>query len=153
MQKVLRLSVLNRNNAIKKTRKSIFEKRKDQEKEFEQYASRTSKLTREHRRSERRNRREDWVKGELATDRNTGLKRGIYGTLDASFVNTANVPKFLVGGEKMGLMEWNIVVGDRVCIVRGGQEVLGKIGTVATVASEKRTLTVKDLNMVSSRLI
>ena len=44
--------------------------------------------------------------------------------------------------------EGNIVVGDRVCIIRGREGVKGKIGTVKTVDLEKSTLTVGDVNMV-----
>ncbi len=161
MQKVLRLNLLARNNQLKRTRKQLFEKRKDEEKDFERYAVRRSKVLREQRRAERKERREDWINGELAANRNSGLKKGALGTVDALMVSSKEIPSFMIGGPKdtsnFGLRkdwegegnEGNIVVGDRVCVVRGVEEAVGKVGTVKDVDVEKGTLTVVEVNMVS----
>ena len=149
MQKALRINVLGRNNQLKKVRKNIFEKRKDQEKEFDQFNSRRSKLTREHRRSERRNRREDWINGELAADRNVGLNKGVLGTVDSMFTQNPAVPKNLISGKRWDRPEYNIVVGDRVCVVRGGDEIRGKIGLVKSADPSKGVVTLENMNMVS----
>jgi ribosomal protein L24 len=45
--------------------------------------------------------------------------------------------------------EGNIVVGDRVCVVRGQDNVKGKIGVVTDVDLEKAELKINGVNEVS----
>ena len=165
MQKVLRINLLARNNQLKRARKQLFKDRKDEEKDFERHQSRRTKVLREQRRAERRERREDWIDGELAANRNAGLRKGILGTTDAALVTSKEVPGFMVGGPKerdeegFGLRknwegegnEGNIVVGDRVVVVRGVEEAVGKIGTVKDVDLNRGELTVMEVNMVSTQ--
>ena len=163
MQKVLRINLLARNNQLKRARKQLFIDRKDEEKEFERHESRRTKALREQRRAERKERREDWINGDLAANRNAGLAKGLIGTMSASVVTGKEVPGFLVGGPKekdeegFGVRknwegegnEGNIVVGDRVCVIRGVEEAVGKIGTVKDADPSRGELTVMEVNMVS----
>ena len=47
--------------------------------------------------------------------------------------------------------EGNIVVGDRVVVVRGVEEAVGKIGTVKDVDLNRGELTVMEVNTVSTQ--
>ena len=131
--------------------------RKNEEKEFEKWTSRKGKALREERRAERRDRREDWINGELAANRNVGLKKGALGTVDATLLSTKELPSYVLPRPEPRTPfqgnEYNIVVGDRVCVVRGVEGVVGKIGTVKDVTPEKGELTVMDVNMVSPMIL
>ena len=161
MQKVLRYNILKRNNELKRVRKQLFGKRKDQEKDYERWASQRGAALRDQRRTERRERREDWISGDLAANRNVGLKKGKLGTVHASQMNGHEMPGYVqndpsstknrfgrrVEWEGEG-NQWNIIAGDRVCVVRGVEGVVGQIGVVKDVSPEKGELTIKETNKV-----
>lgn len=166
MQKVLRHNLFARNQELRRARKKLFEQRKEEEKSYERWSSIRGKAFREQVRTERRNRREDWITGPLAPNRDSGLQKGAYGTVHQSQIQSRDLPKYMVGApwvddieSNLGVRkEWegegnegNIIVGDRVCVVRGAPGVVGQIGQVVTIAPEKGDLTVKDVNMVCSQ--
>ena len=167
MQKALRINLLARNNYFKKSRKSLAKTRKGEEKQFEQAQSMRSKILRDQRRAERRDRRDDWISGDLAANRNTGLTKGALGAVHISQMSSREVPRGVLGAPKdlaesnLGWREdwegegneWNIIVGDRVCVVRGVEGVVGQIGVVKDVQPEKGELTVADVNMVCEMIL
>lgn len=162
MQKSLRTQLLTRNQSVKKLRKSIYKTRKGEEKEYERWATTRGKALRNQVRNERLNRREDWIAGPLAADRNTGLQKGVLGSVHLTQAQNLDLPRHVVKGPKEDdasfgyRKEWqgegnefNIVAGDRVCIVRGVEDTIGSIGVVEGVDTAKGELRVRDLNKVS----
>jgi large subunit ribosomal protein L24 len=83
MQKVLRINLNARHTALKKTRKKLLFNTRKAEKEYEQWQLRADAKQKEYVKDERLHRREDWIKGPLAPDRNTGLKKGRLGAMDS----------------------------------------------------------------------
>lgn len=90
-------------------------------------------------RAERRERREDWMMGPLAPNRDAGLDQGVYGTLNVMRFNPATPLK----PEKFV----NFMKGDRVAIMAGPDK--GKIGEVQEVTAEKEVCTIVGMNLVS----
>jgi hypothetical protein len=163
MQKALRSQLLTRNSSAAKYRKSIFKTRYREEQDFQNASRIQSRIRRFNVRTERKNRREDWIAGELAGDRNTGMKKGVLGSAHMSALQTGYVPSHILdapGGKDANLgqrKEWegegnlfNIVVGDRVAVVRGMEGVVGKVGLVEEVDFAKGELKVKGVNLISS---
>ena len=163
MQKAIRIGLNARSQAIKTSRAELKKTRKRATADYERWAERCQKEDARHVKEERLSRRTDFLAGPLAADRDTSLQRGKYGTISNTQMMRAAPPAYVmdVPQEKLeeplpGVpAEWsgegnegNIVVGDRVCIIRGREGVKGKIGTVKTVDLEKSTLTVGDVNMV-----
>jgi large subunit ribosomal protein L24 len=115
---------------------------------------------------ERRSRREDWIAGPLAPNRNTGPLAGKYGTVHSNLSVLPTYPKDeqkgpkgrghdVLGSENDEGKGWegygnegNLVEGDRVCIVRGREDLRGRIGTIKTLTPERKEVTVERLNTV-----
>lgn len=163
MQKAIRIGLNARSQAIKKSRFDLRKQRKLAEVEYEKWAEKNKRLTAVQVKAERKSRREDFLAGPLAADRDVGLQRGSYGSLDAFQVRRGAPPVHVKGGPGPkheepvpGIeQEWegegnegNIVVGDRVCIVKGREGSVGKIGRVMRVDDETGTLTLADVNTV-----
>lgn len=169
MQKILRINILARNNAAKAARLKQKQTLKKEWRDFDKGQVLANRATSSQIRAERKARREDWMKGDLAPDRNVGTVRGSYGSVEQAQVRGRSLPSDAKRGPKSdgwdivgreGLpnehKEWegegqegNIVVGDRVCVVRGRDGVRGKIGVVKEIRSEEGELTVDGLNVVS----
>jgi large subunit ribosomal protein L24 len=152
MQKALRINLVKRNQTIRKNRKNLFKTRRSQEKDYDEWAVANSRLTNSQIKEERKNRREDWILGPLAPDRDTGLKKGALGTIDVMQAQARAPPKHLVGGPIPG-RNWegegnigNIVVGDRVVAVKGPSR--GQIGAVKELDKAKAQVVVGDVNTV-----
>ncbi|RMZ87112.1 hypothetical protein DV736_g5659, partial [Chaetothyriales sp. CBS 134916] len=171
MQKILRINLNNRNIALRRARKELKWQRKGEEKNYEKWQCAANRITSKTVRDERKARREDWMLGPLAPDRDTGKTKGQFGAVDPIYMQRAELPKYLVGGpavaeESKG--EWkglsreelwegegnqgNIVVGDRVCVVNGPDNVKGQIGTVTEVSLEKGEVTIAEVNMADVSL-
>ena len=171
MQKVLRINLLARNQALKNTRRKNL---KDLKKEWKNHDQTRIYLENEQNkliRTERKARREDWAAGPLAPKRDIGTSSGVYGTVNAFLSREPEIPAQvrpgpkgngwdLVGSE--GLegedKEWegegnegNIVQGDRVCVVAGKESLIGHIGVVKEVELKRRALKIANFNMVNTR--
>ena len=81
------------------------------------------------------------MRGPLAPKRDSGSRLGTYGTISAQRMH---LPKVYEDEKKKFL---NIVLGDRVCLMKGRDK--GKIGKVSNVDRESESVTVEGLNMVS----
>lgn len=96
--------------------------------------------------AERTGRREDWILGPLAPQRDVGDMKDTYGTVSR---------RELRGVEKLEgtWKDWCIKEGDRVVIVGAKQRDRGKIGTVAEVNEKSEDCVVDGLNMVCLALL
>lgn len=121
---------------------------------------------------ERQARRDDWIAGPLAANRNIGKARGTYGTLDALTSNYINVPtKAQTHIKRLGLNDikddgsvapklafkgrtilGNVAINDRVVVVEGPARIKGIVGTIKSIGSETETVVLKDINMADVAL-
>ena len=160
MQKVLRINLHARNQGLQKTRRKTL---RDAKKAWFDFANGRVTVDRKNRdlvKTERRNRREDWMAGPLAPKRDVGIKEGLYGVLDPNMVRG---PEYPVHVSKWPQHEgwtleskWegygnegNIIEGDRVCVIHGHDSIRGKIGEVTEVNRERREVIIQDVNIVS----
>lgn len=168
MQKVLRINLLARNQALKVTRRKNLKQLREEWREHDRHQIAMEKARRDFVKDERRHRREDWVAGPLAPRRNIGEKENLYGTVEGTLAQGPNFPDRALLGPKgngwdpvgsEGLegeqREWeghgnegNIVGGDRVCVVRGHESIIGRIGKVNEINAQKRQLTIDGVNLV-----
>ncbi|PGH27524.1 hypothetical protein AJ80_00765 [Polytolypa hystricis UAMH7299] len=88
--------------------------------------------------TERKTRREDWMKGPLAPRRDVGDREGLYGTISGERTRAPAIPK-----EKQKSLVF-LAAGDRVCVIRGRDK--GRIGNVGSVDKESDTLTISGIN-------
>ncbi|KAK2749640.1 hypothetical protein FQN57_005862 [Myotisia sp. PD_48] len=88
---------------------------------------------------ERKNRREDWVKGPLAPKRDVGEREGVYGTIST---NRMRLPK-LPPAKKVKYVLF--APGDRVCVVKGREK--GKISKILSIDEDSGSVTVEGVNM------
>ncbi|PWY76221.1 hypothetical protein BO70DRAFT_318349 [Aspergillus heteromorphus CBS 117.55] len=139
MQKVIRRTALARNQAQRKAiRAAKVAERDDLNDSLRQRFS-YNRLELDNIRAEKQRRREDWMRGPLAPQRDAGLEGQTYGALSPQAMNPPSIPKHL-------RREYiNIAAGDRVCIMKGRDK--GKINEVARVDDANETVIVKDLNM------
>ena len=140
MQKVLRRSLLARNQALKKGRKLDKIELKKEKQNYLRESVVRQRAVNSSIKDERKTRREDWISGPLAPQRNVGAAKGIYGTLDMEGSRIPTIP------EKQRDKYINFAVGDRVCAVRGRDR--GRIGEITEVDAGKMTVTVEGLNQV-----
>ncbi|EXJ81671.1 hypothetical protein A1O1_07736 [Capronia coronata CBS 617.96] len=167
MQKVLRINLLARNQALKSARRKNLKEVKQEWRSHDQRRVAVDRTERGMIKDERRQRREDWLAGPLAPKRDVGKQQELFGTVSGLLAQGATYPERARRGPKgngwdpvgsEGLegenKEWegvgnegNIVEGDRVCVVYGKQELLGKIGRVKSINADQRVLTVEGLNM------
>jgi len=118
---------------------------------------------------ERANRREDWILGPLAPNRDVGRDNGKLGTISADLTPEPELPRSVRASprgrgydaiDKSGegrnklfkgrTIVGNVVAGDRVVIVHGPQRLRGQIGEVLDVDYEKEELKLKNINIVSN---
>ncbi|EGD91357.1 hypothetical protein H112_01161 [Trichophyton rubrum D6] len=139
MEKVLRRAALASNQAKRKA-KAVLEKdrrNKLQGDLKEKFAYNRSLL--DEAIEERKNRREDWLKGPLAPRRNFGDRDVLYGTVTTNRLRMPKVP------EAKRVKYVTFAPGDRVCMVRGRDK--GKIGKILQVDEESQSVTVEGVNM------
>lgn len=160
MQKVLRINLNARNQALQKARRKHLKDLRSKWAEHDDHRVVLDRDTRNLIKTERKQRREDWVAGPLAPKRDVGLQNGVYGSLNSAFMRGPDVPDAdskwpkskgddLIGDDWKGKgNEGNLVEGDRVCVVRGADAILGKIGTIKELSRERRELTIEGLNTV-----
>lgn len=140
MQKVIRRTALARNQA---QRKAILAdkaaKREDLKQSLRQRFS-FNRMEIDRTRDERQRRWEDWLRGPLAPQRDSGVDKKTFGALNPQAMNPPAVAKH----QRRKFV--NFAEGDRVCILKGRDQ--GKINEVTKVDVENETVTVKDLNVV-----
>ncbi|OAG42320.1 hypothetical protein AYO21_03488 [Fonsecaea monophora] len=167
MQRILRINLQARNQTLKASRRKNYEKLREDWKEYEARLIQREKVKNGHIKAERRARREDWIMGPLAPKRDVGTKQDFYGTVSNLLYQGPVFPTKVrhgprsngwdpVGGEGLEeeQKEWegfgnegNIVEGDRVCIVKGKEGLIGQIGKVKDVSSDSKELRIEGLNM------
>ncbi|KAL4896458.1 hypothetical protein BDV59DRAFT_170702 [Aspergillus ambiguus] len=139
MQKIIRRTALARNQAqrkaIRATKKAEQEELKDHLRNRFAY----DRIEIDNVRNERQRRREDWLRGPLAPQRDAGLSGKYFGALSPHAMSPTAIPKHL------RRKYINIAPGDRVCVMKGKDK--GKINEVTRVDPENETVTVKDLNI------
>src|SRR6201999_4277072 len=110
MQRVLRINLQSRNQALKAARKKS---RDDYLKDWKDYETRhtlTQKKRNEYAKAERQARREDWMLGPLAPKRDAGTKQGFYGTVsNLLYQGPVFPPKVRKGPKGVG---WDPVGGE-----------------------------------------
>ena len=142
MQKVLRRSLLARNQALRKARKLDKKELKKEQHEFHRDRIMNEKALREYVKSERKNRREDWMLGPLAPQRDVGAQKGSYGTMSLQSLREPKIP------ERERPEYINFAVGDRVSVVRG--RAMGKISEIRKINQDSLTVDLDDgVNTVS----
>jgi large subunit ribosomal protein L24 len=142
MQKVVRRAALARNQTQRKTKRLAEKDRHDEWKQSFLERTRFNRSLIDETKEERLNRRDDWMRGPLAPRRDAGQRMAAFGTVPTSRLNPPKIPvenrrKFI-----------NIVVGDRVCLMKGRDK--GRIGKVKTVNAETECVEIEGLNIVSS---
>jgi large subunit ribosomal protein L24 len=143
MQKVLRRSLLARNQALRKTRRDDKKELKRAVKEFHRDRIMRDKALRGYVKAERSARREDWLLGPLAPQRDVGDQKGLYGTMTPMAVRQPKVP------ERQRPESLNFAVGDRVVVVRGRPK--GMISEIKTINEESMTVILEGINTVSAK--
>ncbi|PYH29694.1 mitochondrial 54S ribosomal protein uL24m [Aspergillus neoniger CBS 115656] len=139
MQKVIRRTALARNQATRKAvRASKSAEREDLKDSLRQRFA-YNRIELDNLRAERQRRREDWLRGPLAPQRDAGLEGRLFGALSPQAMNPPPIP------EHLRRQYINIAPGDRVCIMKGKDK--GKINEVTRVDGTTETVVVKDLNM------
>ncbi|KAL4808526.1 hypothetical protein BDV18DRAFT_135191 [Aspergillus unguis] len=140
MQKVIRRTALARNQAQRKVIRANKAAEREELNDTLRQRFAYNRLELDNIRAERLRRREDWMRGPLAPQRDAGLEAKSFGALSPQAMNPPKVPKHL---RKQYI---NFAPGDRVCIMKGRDK--GKIDVVVRVDSENETLTLKESNMV-----
>jgi large subunit ribosomal protein L24 len=143
MQKVLRRSLLARNQALRKTRRDDKKELKRAVKEFHRDRIMRDKTLRGYVKAERSARREDWFLGPLAPQRDVGDQKGIYGTMDPMAMLQPKVP------QRHRPEYLNFAVGDRVVVVRGRSK--GRISDIKTIDEVALTVSLEGMNTVSAK--
>ena len=145
MQKVIRRTALARNQAQRKVIRATKSAQREDLKDTLRQRFAYNRLEIDNLRSERQRRREDWLRGPLAPQRDAGLEGRHFGALSPQAMNPPSVP------EHLRRKYINIAPGDRVCIMKGKDK--GKINEVTRVDASTETVVVKDLNMVCLLLV
>ena len=148
MQKILRINSQNQRDLLKKGRKSALLTQKKRFQDYRQWRDQYNSEQNAAIKAERKARREDWIAGPLATDRNTGITRGSYGTVSQTATGRLTKPwsaRSEAEKPKHGNSR-NIVMYDRVAVIRGPDR--GKIGEVSEVNDRNGTITITGVNTV-----
>ena len=163
MQRILRINLQARNQAAKAARRKEYDTYRKDWKDYQRRYNIREKAQNELIKAEKKARKEDWILGSLAPRRDVGVNQDLYGTVKNLLYQGPVFPsKVRYGpkgnswddvpdGEKLweGLgNEGNIVVGDRVCVVKGKDSLIGQIGKVKEVLSDTKELRLEGLNMV-----
>ncbi|KAK6376021.1 hypothetical protein LTS17_007272 [Exophiala oligosperma] len=154
MQKILRINLQARNQALKAERRKNLKDLKSAWREHDLRQIQIEKVRRKYVKDERKNRREDWLAGPLAPKRNVAEKAETYGAASLLLHDGPPFPERALKGPKNEEEELegfgnegNIVVGDRVCVVGGHQGILGRIGEVIEVHRERKEITIEGINV------
>lgn len=170
MQKSARIELIARNSALKSANRAKQAADRQDWKLWHFQQRKSIKAKNDHAREERSNRREDWIAGPLAPNRNYGKFKGSYGAVEAELVQPATIPKharstparlalqdFGADGErkpkhvfKGKTIVGNLAVNDRVVVVEGSARIRGRVGTVKSIGEESETVILKDINTVSA---
>lgn len=167
MQKTVRINLQARKNLLKKSHKDQIAAAKQEWNQYHQQKNTIDKKARQYVKEERANRREDWILGPLAPNRNVGQGKGTFGTIDVDLIQSPTIPKQVKGDpkfpgydavnyeKKKGLafrgdtIVGNVVAGDRVVVVHGPERIRGKIGHVSSVDYDREELRIENINLVS----
>lgn len=167
MQKSLRISLQARNQALKRAHRQTAKETKEEWRDWRRDTIRKNRVANGYVKEERANRREDWIRGPLAPNRNSGLQKDVYGSVDPTFLQNRPIPEAARAGPKKlssaavdsedrheGFQGQgnigNIVVGDRVVVVKGHEKMKGKIGSVTEVDTESEVVKLQNINSVSA---
>lgn len=142
MQNVIRKTALARNQAQRKVIRAEKVARRKEAKSalMQRFAFDRQEL--DNIRAQKKNAREDWLRGPLAPRRDVGVDGRTYGAFAPHTMNPPAIPKHL--RRKF----FNFVPGDRVCVIRGREK--GNIDTITEVNHENETVTLKNTNIVRS---
>lgn len=170
MQKTVRINLQARKNLLKQTRKSKVAAAKHEWNQYHLQKNVTERTARRYVKEERANRREDWILGPLAPNRNIGNSKGTFGTIDVEMIQSPMVPRQVKAAPKRpgyDAMDWegkhkniaftgdtivgNVAVDDRVVVVHGPERIKGMIGTVLSVDEDREELRIQNINVVSIR--
>jgi large subunit ribosomal protein L24 len=152
MQKIIRINVQNRTQIVKKARSRLQATRKTKDKSYWDFNARHTSEQTQLVHAEKKRRREDWLLGPLAPDRDVGSARGTYGAVSTLGFARQERPRHIDVERNEGPGHWrNVMVGDRVCCVDGHYK--GQVGQVMEVNYDKGTLSVKGVNMVRLFLV
>jgi len=170
MQKTVRINLQARKNLLKQAQKEKLAKTKLEWSQYHLQKQVTERKARQYVKEERANRREDWILGPLAPNRNVGVNKGTFGTVEPELIQTSAVPRSVRARPKIvgydaadyeGLdKKWaftgdtivgNVVAGDRVVVVHGSERIRGTIGNVLSVDYEREELRIDNVNVVSTR--
>lgn len=146
MERALRLNLLNRNQALKTTFRRKAQELRREWRVYKKERAAQERVLRQAIKTERKNRREDWMCGPLAPMRDAGDQAGLYGTASPTLTRPPRLPSNIKPTGKQILF----AVGDRVVVARGSEQ--GKIGEIADIDYESNTAKVNDINMVSTSL-
>jgi large subunit ribosomal protein L24 len=147
MQKIIRINVQNRTQVVKKARSRLQATRKQRDKMYWDFNARNTSEQTQLMHAEKKRRREDWLLGSLAPDRDVGSARGTYGAVGTVGFNRYERPRHIDVERHEGPGHWrNVMVGDRVCCVSGPYK--GQIGEVVEADYRKGTVVVKGVNGV-----
>lgn len=141
MQQIFKRAAVARTQAKRKAKRVTAMDRRNQLKSNiqERIALRRSEL--DEAIEERKNRREDWMRGPLAPRRDVGTRNGVYGTVAS---NRLRLPK--VEPSKR-MKHTPFAAGDRVCVLQGRDK--GKIGRIMNLDVESQSVVVDGVNVVS----
>ncbi|KAL4944238.1 hypothetical protein BDV06DRAFT_187888 [Aspergillus oleicola] len=139
MQKIVRRTAQARNQAQRKAIRATKSAERSEVRESLRQKFAWQRHHVDNIRAERLQRREDWMKGPLAPQRDAGFEEKSYGALNPQAMRPPPIPK------NLRRKYINFAPGDRVCLMKGRDK--GKIDVVTRVDEETETLTVKDLNM------
>ncbi|KAL2864610.1 mitochondrial 54S ribosomal protein uL24m [Aspergillus lucknowensis] len=139
MQKLIRRTALARNQSQRKAIRAAKQAQRDELKDSLRQRFAYNRVELDNIRAERLQRREDWMRGQLAPQRDAGLDAKRFGALNPHAMRPPPVPKHL----RRKFV--NLAPGDRVCLLKGRDK--GKINEIIRVDTETETVTVKDLNV------
>ena len=142
MQKVLRRALLARNQTLRAKRAAAKKEAKEEERDFHRTRIMRDKALRGYVKAERTARREDWVLGPLAPQRDVGDQKGVYGTMSAFAMQPLTLP------ERRQDKYVNFAVGDRAVVVRGRAR--GKIAYIYTINTEAMKVCLDVINTASA---
>lgn len=169
MEKVIRQTILRRNQIAIKTRKEDLQQLKKQWREYNRHQLMNKNTIQTLIKDEQKSRREDWLCGPLAPNRDAGDKKGKYGSVPNMLQIGGRIPSRYVKGPKgkgsdlhgsedrriFPDGEWrgrgingNIVVGDRVAVVNGRPGVKGLIGEITKINTAEQQVNIRDINKV-----
>lgn len=166
MQKGLRINTQVRKQFVKKARSARHRTERQEWKDYLNNAQGHRAAVSKYIKEERANRKEDWKLGPLAPNRDAGKHRGLLATIDVAFANLPAVPKYANNGPKHSgstyvdygaeeskkfkgrTLVGNILIGDRVCIVKGDPKIRGLVGYVKDVEEDTESVRITNIYMV-----